>query len=110
LREAGAAVSSVTLIGGVPLPGSDPPPVAHGPAAVAQQTLRAIAAYDPPLYAGDVILVWLSGDASGTPVPREDAVASWERLCLGEVTLVDLPAGAGDQLLAALPGWLAESP
>jgi pyochelin synthetase len=112
LREAGAAVSSVTLIDELPLPasGSDLPPVAHGPAAIAQHTLRAIAAYDPPLYAGDVMLVWLAGDPSGTPVRREDAVASWEGLCLGEVTVVDLPAGAGDQLLAALPGWLAESP
>jgi pyochelin synthetase len=112
LREAGAAVSSVTLIGGLPLPGSgtEQPLVEPGPASIVQQTLRAIAAYDPPLYAGDVTLVWLSGDPSGTPVPREDAVAFWERLCLGEVIVVDAPAGAGDKLLAALPGSLAESP
>jgi hypothetical protein len=98
LREAGAAVGSVTLIGGLP-PGSgtDQPLVAPG-SAIAQHTLRAIAAYDPPLYAGDVVLVWLSGDPSGTPVSREDAVASWERLCLGEVTVVDLPVAAGDRL------------
>jgi pyochelin synthetase len=113
LREAGTAVSSVTLIGPVPLPGRDQPlgaPAAPGSAAIARHTLRATAAYDPPLYAGDVTLVWLSGDLSGSPVPRDEVVAWWERLCLGVVTVVDAPAGGVDQLVAALPGGLAERP
>jgi thioesterase domain-containing protein len=113
LREAGTAVSSVTLIDPVPLPGGDQPlgaPGAPGPAAIAQHTLRATAAYDPPLYAGDVTLVWPAGDRSGTAVPRDEVVAWWERLCLGVVTVVDAPAGGVDQLVAALPGGLAERP
>jgi hypothetical protein len=84
--------------------------VAPGPAAIAQHTLRATAAYDPPLYAGDVTLVWPSGGLSGSAVPRDEVVAWWERLCLGVVTVVDAPAGGVDQLVAALPGGLAERP
>jgi pyochelin synthetase len=65
LAEAGADVTGLTLIGGVPLPGPDA----------------------PLPYAGDITLAW-PADATAD---RAAVTGFWRDLCLGELQVLDIP-------------------
>src|ERR671925_506244 len=77
LAETGADVEGVTVVAARP-----PPP----DAAFAEQAARAAEAHELGAYAGDVTLV--------TP-PDDASLELWQDVCLGELSVVDAPLGAG---------------
>jgi pyochelin synthetase len=77
LAETGADVEGVTVVAAEP-----PPP----DAAFAEQAARAAEAHELGAYAGDVTLV--------TP-PDDASLELWQDVCLGELSVVDAPLGAG---------------
>ncbi|MGW1373918.1 amino acid adenylation domain-containing protein [Streptomyces sp. NPDC002446] len=55
------------------------------------RTLEAVACYEPQPYAGDITFLRPAGPTGLIPGPQDDATRFWREVCLGDLTVVDLP-------------------
>ncbi|SCK41081.1 pyochelin synthetase [Streptomyces sp. WMMB 714] len=94
LDEANVTVRQVTLISGhrAPCPAHDAL-VAEGASA---RVAEAVAQYEPQPYAGDITFLRPVDAAQ----PQDDPVRFWHEVCLGEVTVLDVP---GDHVSCLQP-------
>ncbi|MGW7456538.1 non-ribosomal peptide synthetase [Streptomyces sp. NPDC054797] len=81
LSEAGVSVRQLTLVSGF------------------ERTTPAAAGYDPQPYAGDITLLRPAEPSPAAP-GAEDAAGFWGEVCLGDLTVVDVP---GDHLSCLEP-------
>ncbi|MFI6294957.1 amino acid adenylation domain-containing protein [Nonomuraea sp. NPDC050790] len=67
---------------------------------VVRHSLLAVAAHEPEPYAGDIAFLRQSGGTSFLPWLRDDMTGFWRELCLGELTVTDVP---GDHFTCLRP-------
>ncbi|MFE5633887.1 amino acid adenylation domain-containing protein [Streptomyces sp. NPDC056543] len=91
------------------LAGSGPAPGDPGRTAAMHalftRMVEAAARYEPELYAGDLTLLRPVPHAPLLPGPQDDAADFWSGVCLGDVTVIDVP---GDHLGSLRPPHVAE--
>ncbi|GGQ91239.1 non-ribosomal peptide synthetase [Streptomyces althioticus] len=114
LSEADVTVRRLTVVSGRRLPylpqddlpfdhaalaGSDPALGDPGRAATLHalfaRMVEAAQRYEPELYAGDLTLVRPASHTPLLPGPQDDAAAFWSGVCLGDVTVIDVPGDHG---------------
>ncbi|MEE1760799.1 amino acid adenylation domain-containing protein [Streptomyces sp. SP18BB07] len=100
LSEADVTVRRLTLVSGhrTPSPPHDDlvgdhafPRTTSADPAVLARILDAVAQYDPLPYAGDITFLRPVEPTPGVPGPADDTSAFWRGMCLGAVTVVDVP-------------------
>ncbi|WP_169731605.1 non-ribosomal peptide synthetase [Streptomyces glaucescens] len=55
------------------------------------RTVEAVARYEPEPYAGDITFLRPAGPGPLLPGPRDDTADFWREVCLGDLTVVDIP-------------------
>ncbi|WP_283133118.1 condensation domain-containing protein [Rhizohabitans arisaemae] len=58
---------------------------------VFRQSFKAVTRYEPAPYPGDITLLRQHGTTSPIPTLQDDAAAFWRSLCLGHLTVIDIP-------------------
>jgi pyochelin synthetase len=74
--------------------------------AVFTRLVEAAARYAPELYAGDLTLLRPAAPAHLLPGPQDDMADFWSGVCLGDVTVADIP---GDHLGCLRPPHVART-
>ncbi|MFE0155382.1 amino acid adenylation domain-containing protein [Nonomuraea sp. NPDC059007] len=72
---------------------------------VVRHSLLAVAAHEPEPYAGDIAFLRQRGGTSFLPWLRDDMTGFWRELCLGELTVTDVP---GDHFTCLRPPHVDE--
>ncbi|MCZ9339741.1 hypothetical protein NGM37_18430, partial [Streptomyces sp. TRM76130] len=69
-------------------------------------TVEAVTAYDPLPYAGDITFLRPLAPTHFIPGFQDDMTSFWRQMCLGELTVVDVP---GDHFTCVQPPHVART-